>query len=63
MASPPHAKISLSSNDSALSMLDLYSVPLTHTSVIRGNYLEVYPVDGDSRSGTIEFKVEGSAEL
>lgn len=63
MASAPQSKISGASADSALSALDLFSVPDTHTSVMKGHSTEHYPIDGGSKNGLIEFRVENSSEL
>ena len=52
-ASAPYSKTSLDSGDSDLSALDVFAVPDTHTSVIKGGYVEVYPVDGTSQEGPI----------
>ena len=63
MSDAQFSKLSGMSPDSALSSLDLFAVPATHTSVLRGTYSEVYPVDGLSKEGTLEFKVPGSHEM
>ena len=62
-ASVPYSKVFLESGNSVLSALNVFAVPDTHTSVIIGVYVEVYPIDGTSQEGLIEFKIEGSQEL
>ena len=44
------------------SELDLFTVPTTQTSIIKGQWIEYHPLSNITDSGPIEFNVSGSGE-
>jgi hypothetical protein len=61
MSAPsPLSKISAESEDSINSAFDIFSTPHTHTSILRGDFVDVHPIR-ESKNGTLEFEVPGSS--
>ena len=58
MESQQHA----SSNECAVSALDLFSVPPTQTSVTKGTWVDIHPLASVTDSGPIEFEFEGKRQ-
>ena len=56
------SKISSESADSVMSAFDLFGTPHTHTSVIKGDWVQVAPLR-DTETGMLEFDVPGSSGL
>ena len=50
------------SNECSKSELDLFSIPPTQTSIIKGQWIEYHPLSNITDSGPIEFNVSGSGD-
>lgn len=55
-------KLSKHSQDSVAHELDLFSVPLTKTSVLEGELHEVGPIRSPSGNAPIEFEIDGNTD-
>ena len=55
-------KLHASSNECFVSVLDLFYVPSTQTSVEKGSWVSVHPIASVSDTGPIQFEFEGKQQ-
>ena len=56
------ASVHHESQECTKSELDLFSIPATQTSIIKGQWIEYHPISNITDSGPIEFNISGSGE-
>lgn len=57
-----YMKLSKDSQDSTVSELDLFNVPLTKTSVLEGEFHEILPIRSARSNAPIEFEIDGNTD-
>ena len=57
-----YSKLSKHSHDSTSHELDLFSVPLTKTSVLEGELHEIGPIRTPGSNAPIEFEIDGNTD-